>query len=202
MKLSDRDILLALRDGRIQIDPEPDELRVRGASVDLRLNNRFRVFSSHSGSHISHIDLSGPRDVIAKAIDESMSDELVFDQDRTFYLHPGQLALGATLETVRLSDTICGNINGRSSLARLGLMVHATAHFVDPGWSGQIVLEFFNCGRYPLGLKPGVSICSIAFEPLSSPALHPYTTREGAKYPNQAGAIASMLSLDNPSKVE
>jgi dCTP deaminase len=198
MKLSDRDILAALDRGDIRMEPRPGPDRVRGASVDLKLGNGFRVFSADSGSHIAHIDLSGPRDAIQKSIEESMSQEIVLRPDETFYLHPGQLALGVTEESITLADTICGAINGRSSLARLGLMVHATAHFVDPGWSGQIVLEFFNCGRYPLGLKPGMTVCSINFEPLSSPALHPYAKREGAKYKHQTGAVASRLAEDRP----
>jgi dCTP deaminase len=75
-------------------------------------------------------------------------------------------------------------------------MVHATAHFVDPGWRGQIVLEFFNCGRYPLGLKPGMRVCAISFEPLTSPALYPYASRRDAKYRDQLGATVSRLGFD------
>lgn len=199
MKLSDRDILAALDNGEIRIDPRPEDNRVRGASVDLTLANSFRVFSADSGAHIAHIDLAAPREAIARSIDEIMSKEIKLAPDDTFYLHPGQLALGVTEECVTLGDKICGSINGRSSLARLGLMVHATAHFVDPGWSGQIVLEFFNAGRYPLGLKPGMAACSIHFEPLSSPALHPYRQREGAKYKHQTGAVASRFADDRPT---
>jgi dCTP deaminase len=196
MKLSDRDILAYLESGDIRIDPMPVKGWVRGASVDLRLGNSFRVFSNEKGAAVPHIDVSGESKDIAAVIDRCMSKELRYDDDETFYLHPGELALGATLERIELCDSVCGSINGRSSLARLGLMVHATAHFVDPGWRGQIVLEFFNCGRYPLGLKPGMRVCAISFEPLSSPALHPYSLRRDAKYRDQEGATVSRVGLD------
>jgi dCTP deaminase len=196
MKLSDRDIIARLEAGDIGIEPRPLDGWVRGASVDLRLGNTFRVFSNESGAGVPHIDLTGESAEIAAIIDRCMSPEIVVGDDQVFYLHPGELALGATLERLELPDSICGSINGRSSLARLGLMVHATAHFVDPGWRGQIVLEFFNCGRYPLGLKPGMRVCAISFEPLTSPALYPYASRRDAKYRDQLGATVSRLGFD------
>lgn len=191
MKLSDTDILEHIRIGKIKIDPMPADSMINGASVDLRLGPEFRIFSMHTASHI---DLGLGRDEIKAAIDRVMSDEMVLGKDDVFYLHPGELALGVTLEKVELSDDICGTINGRSSLARLGLMVHSTAHFVDPGWSGKIVLEFFNCGRLPLGLRAGMSVCAIAFEPLSSPAKRHYRARQDAKYAGQTGATASRIA--------
>jgi len=191
MKLSDADILQALRDRRIVIDPAPGETAINGASVDLRLGPKFRVFSMHTGSHI---DLGTSRAEIAAAIERTMSDEIVMGDDAVFYLHPGELVLGATMERVELATDICGTINGRSSLARLGLMVHSTAHFVDPGWRGELVLEFYNCGRLPLGLRPGMPVCAIAFEPLSSPAIRHYGARADAKYVGQSGATASRIA--------
>ncbi|MGH1349381.1 MAG: dCTP deaminase [Methyloligellaceae bacterium] len=193
MILSDGDIITRIEKGEIAIDPAPNEVEIQGASVDLRLGNNFRLFSMHTGSHI---DLWQPREQLAKTIDNVMIDEVTIGDDEAFYLHPGELVLGATLEKVTISDSLCGILNGRSSLARLGLMVHATAHFVDPGWSGQIVLEFFNCGRSPLGLKPGMPVCALGFQVLSSPALHPYNKRENAKYRDQHGAVASRIALD------
>jgi dCTP deaminase len=193
MKLSDTDILEHIRLGKITFDPMPTDSMINGASVDMRLGPEFRVFSIAA---TSHIDLGMAREEVKAAIDAVMSDELVLKPDETFYLHPGELALGVTLEKVELSPDICGTINGRSSLARLGLMVHSTAHFVDPGWSGKIVLEFFNCGRLPLGLRPGMSVCAIAFEPLSSPAKRHYRARLDAKYAGQTGATASRIAQD------
>ncbi len=193
MKLADNEILEALRAGRIRITPEPGEAAINGASVDLRLGPRFRVFSMHTDSHI---DLGTSRAEIADAIERTMSDEIVLNDDGVFYLHPGELALGATLERVELAPDLCGTINGRSSLARLGLMVHSTAHFVDPGWRGELVLEFYNCGRLPLGLRPGMTVCAIAFEPLSSAATRHYGARGDAKYVEQKGAQASRIASE------
>ncbi|MFZ4602296.1 MAG: dCTP deaminase [Caulobacterales bacterium] len=193
MKLSDVDILNAMHDGRIRIDPGPAETAINGASVDLRLGPKFRLFSMHTGSHI---DLGMSRAEIAAAIDRVMSDEITIGPDETFYLHPGELVLGATMERVELAPDICGTINGRSSLARLGLTVHTTAHFVDPGWSGELVLEFYNCGRLPLGLRPGMAVCAIAFEPLSSPAVRHYGARADAKYVGQSGATGSRIAAE------
>ena len=95
-----------------------------------------------------------------------------------------------------LPDDLVGWLDGRSSLARLGLMVHVTAHRIDPGWHGQIVLEVFNSGKLPLALRPGMDICAINFETLSSPALKPYNTRTDAKYRNQTGPTSSRINQD------
>lgn len=191
MKLSDNDILEHMKLGKIKIEPTPSEGMINGASVDLRLGPQFRLFSSHG---VSHIDLGTSKAEINKAIDQIMSSEIVIGDDEVFYLHPGELALGVTAERLELSADICGMINGRSSLARLGLMVHSTAHFVDPGWAGRLVLEFYNCGRLPLGLRPGMSVCAISFEPLSSPATRHYRARRDAKYTNQSGATGSRIA--------
>lgn len=190
MKLSDRDIWKHIQNGKIKIDPAPSETMVNGASIDLRLGCRFRVSSMHA---TSHIDLGTSRAEIDAAINKVMGSEIVIDETDVFYLHPGELVLGVTAEWIELADDLCGMINGRSSLARLGLMVHSTAHFVDPGWAGVIVLEFYNCGRLPLGLRPNMAVCAITFEPLSSPAKRPYRTRRNAKYANQDGATASRI---------
>lgn len=125
-----------------------------------------------------------------------MSDEIVLPEGEAFYLHPGELALAVTLESVTLPDNVVGWLDGRSSLARLGLMVHVTAHRIDPGWHGQIVLEFFNSGKLPLALRPGMVIGALSFEPMSGPADRPYNRRQDAKYKNQQGAVGSRISED------
>jgi dCTP deaminase len=125
-----------------------------------------------------------------------MSDEVYIDEQGTFVLHPGELALGITLESITLPDNLVGWLDGRSSLARLGLMVHVTAHRIDPGWSGNIVLEFFNSGKLPLALRPGMAIGAMSFETLTGPAERPYTKREDAKYRGQSGPVASRISED------
>jgi len=193
MRLCDRDIIAALNDERIRIQPRPDDRVISGVSVDLRLGHRFRVFSSHT---IPFIDLSGSRGEVDRAVEKVMGDEVVIDDQATFVLHPGELALGITLESITLPDDLVGWLDGRSSLARLGLMVHVTAHRIDPGWSGNIVLEFFNSGKLPLALRPGMAIGAMSFETLSGPAQRPYKKRDDAKYRDQSGPVASRISED------
>jgi dCTP deaminase len=193
MRLCDRDIIAALEDGRIRIEPRPDDRVISGVSVDLRLGHRFRVFSSHT---IAYIDLSGSREQVDQAVEKVMGDEVYISADETFVLHPGELALGITLEAITLPDDLVGWLDGRSSLARLGLMVHVTAHRIDPGWSGNIVLEFFNSGKLPLAMRPGMAIGAMSFETLTGPAQRPYTQRDDAKYRGQSGPLASRISED------
>jgi dCTP deaminase len=193
MRLCDRDIIGALNDGRIVIAPPPQHDKISGVSVDLRLGHRFRVFSSHT---IAFIDLSGSREQVNQAVEKVMGDEVYIGDDQTFVLHPGELALGVTLESISLPDDLVGWLDGRSSLARLGLMVHVTAHRIDPGWSGNIVLEFFNSGKLPLALRPGMAIGAMSFETLTGPAVRPYTKRVDAKYRDQSGPLASRISED------
>jgi dCTP deaminase len=193
MRLCDRDIIAALNEGRIRIEPRPADRVVSGVSIDLCLGHRFRVFSSHT---IPYIDLSGSREQVDQAVEKVMSDEVYIDEGQTFVLHPGELALGVTLESITLPDDLVGWLDGRSSLARLGLMVHVTAHRIDPGWSGNIVLEFFNSGKLPLALRPGMAIGAMSFETLTGPAQRPYTKRDDAKYRGQSGPLASRISED------
>ncbi len=193
MRLCDRDIIKSLDEGHISITPRPDNAKISGVSVDLRLGHQFRVFSSHT---IPYIDLSGTKESVNKAVEKVMGDEVYVSDEETFVLHPGELALGITLESISLPDDLVGWLDGRSSLARLGLMVHVTAHRIDPGWDGNIVLEFFNSGKLPLALRPGMSIGAMSFETLSGPAERPYTKREDAKYRHQSGPLASRISDD------
>ncbi|WP_158968567.1 dCTP deaminase [Paraglaciecola sp. L3A3] len=196
MRLCDKDIYQHLLDGKIKITPQPDYTEISGVTVDMRLGSKFRVFESHSAPYI---DLSGPKAEVQAALNDVMSDEIEIAADKSFFLHPGELALAVTLESVTLPANIVGWLDGRSSLARLGLMVHVTAHRIDPGWSGNIVLEFYNSGKLPLALKPGMKIGAISFEVLSDFAEKPYNARLDAKYKNQEGAIASRISADDKS---
>ena len=193
MRLSDKSIIEALNSGKILIDPRPVDESITGVTADLRLGNRFRVFSSHT---TPFIDLSGSREEMNKAVDKVMSDEVVIDGNDAFFLHPGELALGVTLESVTLPDDIVGWLDGRSSLARLGLLVHVTAHRIDPGWSGNIVLEFYNAGKLPLALRAGMAIGAISFETMTTAADRPYRQRKDAKYKDQNGPVASKISED------
>jgi len=193
MKLSDRDIIQHLKIGKIGIDPMPEQHKIKGISVDLRLADKFRVFNDHTAPFI---DLSGPSEQMQKIMDRIMGDEVVIPEGEAFFLHPGELALASTFDTVSIPDDLVGWLDGRSSLARLGLMVHVTAHRIDPGWEGQIVLEIFNSGKLPLALRPGMDICALNFETLSSAAIKPYNKRADAKYRNQRGPTSSRITQD------
>jgi dCTP deaminase len=194
MRLCDKDIYQHIQEGKIKIDPTPDYDQISGLTVDVRLSNKFRVFQDHAAPYI---DLSGEKESVQKALDSVMSDEITIGENDSFYLHPGELAIAVTHESITLPDNIVGWLDGRSSLARLGLMIHVTAHRIDPGWSGQIVLEFFNSGKLPLALKPKMKIGAISFEVLSGSAEKPYNARVDAKYKGQTGAIASRISSDD-----
>ncbi|QQD20997.1 dCTP deaminase [Oceanospirillaceae bacterium ASx5O] len=193
MRLSDGDIEQRLADGSIVIEPAPASDDIAGISVDLRLDHRFRVFNNNS---VTHLDLSGDRAQLDRDINRIMSKEIEIAEGDALFIHPGELVLGATLESVTVPDDLVGWLDGRSSLARLGLMVHVTAGRIDPGWQGQIVLEFYNNGKLPLALRPGMVICAMSFEMLSSPAKRPYNKRENAKYRDQKGAVFSRIAKD------
>jgi len=193
MRLCDSDIEKYINEQRIVITPKPDASMISGVSVDIRLGNEFRVFQDHTAAFI---DLSGPKAEVEKSMSAVMSDEIVIADGDAFFLHPGELALAVTYESVTLPANIVGWLDGRSSLARLGLMVHVTAHRIDPGWSGQIVLEFYNSGKLPLALRPKMKIAALNFETMSGDAARPYNTRADAKYRDQVGAVASRISED------
>ncbi|MDN4504172.1 dCTP deaminase [Alteromonadaceae bacterium BrNp21-10] len=193
MRLCDKDIKKYLQDGHIAISPTPADDMISGVTVDIRLGNKFRVFQDHQAPYI---DLSGTKESMQKALNSVMSDEIVLEGDKAFFLHPGELALAVTHESITLPGNIVGWLDGRSSLARLGLMVHVTAHRIDPGWSGNIVLEFFNGGKLPLALRPLMKIGAVSFEIMSDFAENPYNSRVGAKYRGQDGAIASRIDAD------
>ncbi|PLK58809.1 dCTP deaminase [Candidatus Palibaumannia cicadellinicola] len=193
MRLCDRDIERWLDKGRLDIFPRPPIERINGATVDVLLGNQFRVFYGHTAAFV---DLSGPKNKVTAALNRIMSDEIKLATGDAFFLHPGELALAVTMESIALPANLIGWLDGRSSLARLGLMVHVTAHRIDPGWQGQIVLECYNFGKLPLVLRPGMQIAALSFEPLSGPAVRPYNRRYKAKYCNQQGAVASRIDQD------
>lgn len=197
MRLCDKDIEVLIAQGKLKIVPEPEKNMISGVSVDIRLGNEFRVFQDHTAPFI---DLSGPKEEVQQAMNSVMSDEIFIEDGEAFFLHPGELALAVTYESVTLPDDIVGWLDGRSSLARLGLMVHVTAHRIDPGWSGQIVLEFYNSGKLPLALRPKMKIAALNFETMSGSAERPYNKRDDAKYKGQKGAVASRISQDDTSK--
>lgn len=178
--LSDGTIRRLVADGRVVIDPwDPD--MVQPASVDLRLGDSFRVFHNHLAPAI---DLDRPP--------EHLTELIVIDPDKSFVIHPGEFVLGATLERVQLPDDVVARIEGKSSLGRLGLIVHATAGFVDPGFEGTLTLEITNLTRIPIILWPGKPIAQLSFMALDRPAERPYGHPElGSHYHGQVAATES-----------
>ncbi|WP_194755730.1 dCTP deaminase [Aliidiomarina indica] len=193
MRLTDEQIESYLDEGRIAIEPRPVSKDITGVTVDIHLGESFRVLQDHAAPFI---DISGTREDIDAAIQRVMSEEIRIVDGDAFFIHPGEFALAVTHESVTLPADVVGWLDGRSSLARLGLMVHVTAHRIDPGWSGQIVLEFFNSGKLPLALRPMMKIGALSFEVLTQPCARPYSRREDAKYKDQRGAVASRISND------
>lgn len=178
--LSDGTILELVEAGRIAIDPWEPAL-VQPASVDLRLGDTFRVFHNH---RISSIDLREPPG--------NLTEEVRIPEGEAFVIHPGEFCLGRTLEWVELPDDVVARIEGKSSLGRLGLIVHATAGFCDPGWKGTLTLELNNLTRVPIKLSPGLLIAQLSFMTLDRPARRPYGSAElGSHYQGQREATES-----------
>jgi dCTP deaminase len=186
MILSDRDILQALKEGRIKVVPELDlESQLGSCSVDFRLGNTFMVFEH---SRFSYID---PRH--AQSIGEAMRT-IVVPNGEAFIMQAGDFALASTMESLVLPDDMLGRLEGRSSIARLGITVHSTAAVFEPGWEGTATMELSNLGRMAVALYPGMRICSFTFEQLSSPALVPYRMKKDNKYAGQSDPKASRLA--------
>ncbi len=178
--LSDGTIRRLVAEGHIEIDPW-DPGMVQPASVDLRLGDSFRVFHNH---RIAGIDLRQPP--------ANLTEQVLVDEDSPFVIHPGEFALGRTLERVRLPDDVVARIEGKSSLGRLGLIVHATAGFVDPGFQGSLTLEITNLTRVPIKLWAGLPIAQLSFMTLDRPAERPYGHPElGSHYHGQEDATES-----------
>jgi len=172
--LSDRDIKKYIEEGKIKIHPLPDfEIQLGPASLDVRLDNIFRVFNH---TQIPYID---PKN---KSTFENLTEVVKVEENKPFVLQPGQFILASTLEEVELPDDIGARIEGRSSWGRLGIIVHSTAGYIDPGFKGKITLEMSNIGMLPVLLYPGMRICQLSFEKLSSPAQKPYPQKKDAKY--------------------
>jgi dCTP deaminase len=189
MILSDRDIKKALQTGRIKITPEPDFATQLGScSIDLRLGNEFRIFRH---SQVSHVDVRHMQTA------EEMMEDIVIEDDKPFVLHPHDLVLATTLEWLEIADDLLGRIEGRSSLGRLGIIVHGTASVFDPGWRGKPVMELGNLGVVPVLLYPGTRVCSFTFEEVSSPVEVPYYLKKSNKYAGQKSPLASKFGEEN-----
>lgn len=187
MLLSDGDIKKEMKRGNIIIKPKPDfDIQLSPCSLDLRLGNEFRVFQYAT---LPYIDIkNGLPDHLTQAVRLSKKDP--------FTVQPGEFVLASTLEWIELSDSIAARLEGRSSLGRLGIMIHATASLIPPGWKGNIVLEIGNIARMPVALYPEMRICALSFEYLTAPAEIPYDKRKTSKYLNQKGAVVSKIDQE------
>lgn len=181
MILSDRSIREAIDSGHIKIDPLDDN-NIQPSSVDLRLDNSFRVFSNHACGYID----------VKEDISE-LTTLVVTEKDTPFILHPGEFVLGSTLESVALPFDLVARLEGKSSLGRLGLLIHSTAGFVDAGFEGQLTLELSNVANLPITLYPDMKIGQISFHKMTSPADKPYGSQElSSKYMHQHGPASSL----------
>ena len=185
MILSDRDIRSALQAGRIVIEPfSPDA--VQPSSVDLHLDRRFRVFRN---SRYPYIDVRQDQPDLTELVE--------IEEEQPFILHPGEFVLGSTLERVSLPDDLVARLEGKSSLGRLGLLIHSTAGYVDPGWDGNLTLELSNVANLPITLYYGMKIGQISFQQMSSPVDVAYgDERIGSKYRGQRDPTASLYHRD------
>ena len=185
MILSDRDIKKAIKNGDIKISPTPNFATQLGScSIDLRLGNIFRVFEHSKHAYI---------DPSKKDYSNEITREIRLKDGEPFIVQPGDFVLAATLEKVTIAPALLGRLEGRSSLARLGIVVHSTASVFEPGWDGNPVLELGNLGRMAVALTPGMRICAMTFEQLSSAAEIPYNKKKSAKYLIQKGPEESRI---------
>ncbi len=184
MMLSDRDIKAFIASGKIVMEPRPTDEQVQSAWVDLTLGKEFRVFKS---TQSAVIDPKHP---------EEITEKVAVEDGKAFILHPGEFILGAVNEYVKFPTDIAGAVDGRSSLGRLGVVVHITSTFVDPGWEGKLVLEITNVGKMPVALYPGMRICKLVFMKLSSECERPYFMKKDAKYLKQGNVDQSRIQQE------
>jgi dCTP deaminase len=191
MVLSDKDIRRYIQEGKIKISPALPPEQMGSCSVDFRLGNEFSIFEH---SRHAFIDLREKT-----AIQDLMRSVIVPDGE-PFILQPHEFALAITQETLELDDDVLGRLEGRSSLGRIGIIVHGTAGLFDPGWTGKATLELSNLGRMPVALYPGMRICSFTFEQLTSRVDVPYRKKAGNKYAGQERPVASRLASETGTK--
>jgi dCTP deaminase len=180
MVLADRTIRRLLAEGRIEIDPF-DRSLVQPSSVDVRVDRYFRVFHN---ARYPFIDVRQPQ--------EDLTELVEVEEGVPFILHPGEFVLGSTLERIRLPDDLVARLEGKSSLGRLGLLIHSTAGFIDPGWDGHVTLELSNVANLPITIYHGMKIGQLSFVQMSEPAQTPYGAGAlGSKYQGQRGPTPS-----------
>ena len=192
MLLSDRDIKKYIKEGKIKITPKPDFKKQLGpCSLDLRLGKVFKTFKR---VEFPFIDLK------TKVPIERIMTKIKLPPGKPLIIQPGDFIIANTEETLELSLDLAARIDGRSSLGRLGIVIHITAARFDPGWRGKPVIELGNLGIMPVALYPGMRICAISFEPLTSPSEVPYYRKRGRKYGRQQSPQASRINKEFNNK--
>ncbi len=191
MVLSDVDIRRYMELGKIRVTPELPPEQLGSCSIDLRLGAEFSIFEHSRHPYI---------DVREKGAIQDLMRTLMVKEGEPFILQPREFALAITEETLELDDDVLGRLEGRSSLGRIGIIVHGTAGLFDPGWRGKATLELSNLGIMPVALYPGMRICSFTFEQLSSPVSVPYYKKVGNKYAGQTQPLASKLTAEVEKK--
>jgi dCTP deaminase len=182
--LSDRSIHEAIASGRLEIDPF-DPALVQPASVDVRLDSKILVFRN---TKRTFIDVKQPADDLMEMIE--------FGPNEPIILHPHEFVLGSTVERVKMPDDLVARLEGRSSLGRLGVVIHSTAGFIDPAFDGHVTLEISNLANLPIALYPGMRIGQLSFSKMTTAADRPYGPARGSKYSGQQLPTASRLYLD------
>lgn len=186
MILSDSDIKKAIKNGEIKINPKPDyNTQLGPCSLDLKLGDIFKIFNHSSFAFI---------DPKQKYDDQELMTEIKVKKGDSFIIQPGDFVLAVTEESFEIADDLMARIEGRSSLGRMGIIIHSTAAVFNPGWRGKAVMEIGNLGRMPVILYPGMRICALVFEELSSPAEVPYYKSKTAKYKNQSEPVVSKIA--------
>ena len=185
MILPDHEIRKLLKEGSLVIEPlEDPETQIQPAQVDLRLGNEFRVFKVDS---VPFIDTRGKT--------SEYTEVRRVEKGKPFIIHPGEFVLGTVMEYIRMPDDLVGMVDGRSSLGRVGVVIHATSASINPGWEGRFVLEITNIGKMPVALYPGQRVAKLALHRMSSPAERPYSKR-GGKYQGQKGIEETRMHED------
>lgn len=188
MILSDREIKAALRTRLIVVKPKPDLGEQLGScSLDLRLGYHFRIFLHQRRTFVDPFD---------STTTENMTEEITISRKEPYVLQPKEFVLASTLEWVEMPDSVSARIDGRSSLGRLGLIVHSTAGHIDAGFKGTITMEMTNFGSLPILLYPKMRICQLVFEQLSSPAEQPYSKKPGAKYHSKSTPAETAMAQE------
>jgi len=186
MILPDHEIKKYLKEGKLVVDPIiNNDVQIQPAWVDLRLGNRFRTFKITSTPYID-----------TKSDSEANTEKFTIEDGKPFVIHPGEFVLGSIKEYIKMPPDLLGVVDGRSSMGRVGIVVHSTSASINPGWEGDFVLEITNIGKMPVAIYPGQRIAKLVLHKLNSPAERPYNTRKEAKYYREKGVTATRIHKD------